>query len=139
VTSAGVGANPDGFLPALAANVMGLEDFAATTIEEWQNQLRQGVTTASAFLSAAIHQILHQLESFAEQIPIIGPTIAAVIMGFEGSLDDLATWFADLPGGVIDHLDRYRYGVAGGAGLVAFVESDGSGSADTAVDSSFGP
>jgi hypothetical protein len=96
VTSAGVGANPDGFLPALAANVMGLEDFAATTIEEWQNQLRQGVTTASAFLSAAIHQILHQLESFAAQIPIIGPTIAAVIMGFEGSLDDLATWFADL-------------------------------------------
>jgi hypothetical protein len=96
VTSAGVGANPDGFLPALAANAMGLQAFAETTIEEWQNQLRQGVVTASTLLSAAIHQLLGSLADFAEQIPLIGPTIAAVIMGFEGSLETLATWFADL-------------------------------------------
>jgi hypothetical protein len=96
VTSGGVGANPDGFFPALAANAMGLEAFAATTIEEWQNQLRQGVVTSTALLHAAIHGLLDQLAGFASQIPLIGPLIAQVIMGFEGSLDDLAAWFVDL-------------------------------------------
>jgi hypothetical protein len=98
MTTGGVGANPDGFLPALAANVMGLQEFAATTVEEWEAQLRSGVVTASSFLQAAIHQILGSLADFAEQIPLIGPLIAAAIMGFEGTLEDLGGWFSDLLG-----------------------------------------
>lgn len=96
MTGAGVGANPDAFLPALAANAMGIAEFAETSIEDWQNQMRGGVVTASQFLHTAIHSILDALIGFANQIPLIGPAIAAVIMGFEGTLDTLGQWSADL-------------------------------------------
>ena len=83
---------PDQYFPDTATNALSFADYAATTQEDWEDQIHGD--TASHFNIAEI--AFETLLDWVEQIPLIGPAIVQVITGIEGTLDFLGDWFFDL-------------------------------------------